>query len=130
MTYNNSIEDISVVIPTFNRSNLLKRAINSVIKQTIEPSEIIVIDNCSTDQTHQMVSSLFPDINGNLKTQATTTSFGISINTVPPTIRALSWSNPFLRISYSCFKNLSAIDDPIPPEAPVIRIFFILIEFN
>ena len=63
MTYNNSIEDISVVIPTFNRRGLLKRAINSVIKQTIEPSEVIVIDNCSTDQTYQMLSSLFPDIN-------------------------------------------------------------------
>ena len=63
MTYNGAIEDISVVIPTFNRRNLLKRAIYSVIKQTIEPREIIVIDNGSTDQTYQMVSSLFPDIN-------------------------------------------------------------------
>ena len=63
MTYNGAIEDVSVVIPTFNRRNLLKRAINSVIKQTIEPREIIVIDNGSTDQTYQMVSSLFPDIN-------------------------------------------------------------------
>ena len=58
MTYNGAIEDVSVVIPTFNRRNLLKRAINSVIKQTIEPREIIVIDNGSTDQTYQMVSSL------------------------------------------------------------------------
>ena len=63
MTYKFAIEDISVVIPTFNRRNLLKRAIHSVIKQTIEPREIIVIDNGSTDQTYQMVSSLFPDIN-------------------------------------------------------------------
>ena len=63
MTYNCAIEDISVVIPTFNRRNFLKRAIRSVIKQTIEPREIIVIDNGSTDQTYQMVSSLFPDIN-------------------------------------------------------------------
>ena len=63
MTYKCTIEDISVVIPTFNRRNLLKRAIHSVIKQTIEPREIIVIDNGSTDQTYQMVSSLFPDIN-------------------------------------------------------------------
>ena len=62
MTYNGAIEDVSVVIPTFNRCNLLKRAINSVIKQTIEPREIIVIDNGSIDQTYQMVSSLFPDI--------------------------------------------------------------------
>jgi glycosyltransferase involved in cell wall biosynthesis len=63
MRYKCAIEDISVVIPTFNRRNLLKRAIHSVIKQTIEPREIIVIDNGSTDQTYQMVSSLFPDIN-------------------------------------------------------------------
>ena len=63
MTYKCAIEDISVVIPTFNRRNLLKRAIYSVIKQTIEPREIIVIDNGSTDQTYQMVSSLFPEIN-------------------------------------------------------------------
>ena len=63
MTYNLAVEDISVVIPTFNRRDLLKRAINSVINQTIKPNEIIVIDNGSTDQTYQMVSSLFPDIN-------------------------------------------------------------------
>ena len=63
MTYKWAIEDISVVIPTFNRRNLLKRAIHSVINQTIAPSEIIVIDNGSTDQTYQMVSSLFPNIN-------------------------------------------------------------------
>ena len=49
MTYNGAIEDVSVVIPTFNRRALLKRAINSVIKQTIEPREIIVIDNFSKD---------------------------------------------------------------------------------
>ena len=63
MRYKCAIEDISVVITTFNRRNLLKRAINSVMKQTIEPREIIVIDNGSTDQTYQMVSSLFPNIN-------------------------------------------------------------------
>ena len=63
MINNITVEDISVVIPTFNRRDLLKRAINSVINQTIKPNEIIVIDNGSTDQTYQMVSSLFPDIN-------------------------------------------------------------------
>ena len=62
MTYNKAIDDISVVIPTFNRRDLLKRAITSVLNQTIKPNEIIVIDNGSTDQTYQMVSSLFPDI--------------------------------------------------------------------
>ena len=63
MSYNKAIEEISVIIPTYNRCDLLKRAINSVIKQTITPKEIIVVDNGSTDQTYQMVSSLFPEIN-------------------------------------------------------------------
>ena len=63
MSYNKVIEEISVIIPTYNRCDLLKRAINSVIKQTITPKEIIIVDNGSTDQTYQMVSSLFPEIN-------------------------------------------------------------------
>ncbi len=63
MSYNKAIEEISVIIPTYNRCDLLKRAINSVIKQTITPKEIIVVDNGSTDQTYEMVSSLFPEIN-------------------------------------------------------------------
>ena len=63
MFYNKAIEEISVIIPTYNRCDLLKRAINSVIKQTITPKEIIIVDNGSTDQTYQMVSSLFPEIN-------------------------------------------------------------------
>ena len=63
MSYNKAIEEVSVIIPTYNRCDLLKRAINSVIKQTITPKEIIIVDNGSTDQTYQMVSSLFPEIN-------------------------------------------------------------------
>ena len=63
MSYNKAIEEISVIIPTYNRCDLLKRAIKSVIKQTITPKEIIIVDNGSTDQTYQMVSSLFPEIN-------------------------------------------------------------------
>ena len=63
MSYIKAIEEISVIIPTYNRCDLLKRAINSVIKQTITPKEIIIVDNGSTDKTYQMVSSLFPEIN-------------------------------------------------------------------
>jgi glycosyltransferase involved in cell wall biosynthesis len=44
----------SVVIPTFNRGDLLPYAVQSVLKQTFEDFEIIVSDNCSSDDTPQV----------------------------------------------------------------------------
>lgn len=48
----------SVVIPTFNRANLVRRAIDSVLAQTIDDFEIIVVDDCSTDNTGEVVNGL------------------------------------------------------------------------
>ena len=62
MYYNQKLDTVSVVIPTLNRSDLLKRAISSVLMQTLVPDEIIVVDNGSSDETDIMVSSLFPTI--------------------------------------------------------------------
>lgn len=47
----------TVVLPTYNRSHLLSRAINSVLNQTFTDYELIVIDDCSTDQTQQVLSA-------------------------------------------------------------------------
>src|SRR4051794_40083597 len=44
----------SIVIPTFNRSELFPYAVQSVLKQTFEDFEIIVCDNCSADDTSQV----------------------------------------------------------------------------
>lgn len=45
----------TVVIPTYNRAKLLKKAIQSVIDQTISDWELIVVDNGSTDNTKIVV---------------------------------------------------------------------------
>ena len=42
---------ISVIIPAYNRSAFLPEAIESVLKQTCKPLEIIVVDDGSTDDT-------------------------------------------------------------------------------
>ncbi len=42
---------ISVVIPVRNRESLIIPCIDSVVKQTCPPQEIIVVDDCSTDGT-------------------------------------------------------------------------------
>ncbi|MCX7097332.1 MAG: glycosyltransferase [Methylococcales bacterium] len=54
--------DISVVIPSYNRCDLLRRAIQSVFAQTRLPSEVVVIDDGSTDGTRAMIQTEFPQV--------------------------------------------------------------------
>lgn len=53
--------NISVIIPTYNRYKVLKRALISVFSQSHQPSEVIVIDDGSTDNTSQIQKD-FPTI--------------------------------------------------------------------
>lgn len=48
---------ISVVIPTHNRVDLLKRAIESVLNQSFNDFEIIVVSDGSTDGTDELMET-------------------------------------------------------------------------
>ena len=51
----------SVVIPTFNREKLLSIAIRSVLAQSIEDWELIIVDNHSNDQTQDLINRIDDD---------------------------------------------------------------------
>jgi glycosyltransferase involved in cell wall biosynthesis len=53
---NNSL--VSVYIPTFNRVKLLKRAVESVIKQSYPNIELIIVDDNSTDDTVEYLEKI------------------------------------------------------------------------
>lgn len=52
--------DIAVIIPCFNHANVLRRTLEALQKQTIAPSEIVVVDDGSTDQPFEVVKQVFP----------------------------------------------------------------------
>ncbi|PIQ85081.1 MAG: glycosyl transferase [Candidatus Omnitrophica bacterium CG11_big_fil_rev_8_21_14_0_20_45_26] len=50
---------VSVIIPTYNRLPLLKRAVRSVQAQTYHPIELIIVDDGSIDETSQWAQTIF-----------------------------------------------------------------------
>ena len=48
---------VSVIIPTYNRAEDLKRALQSVFNQTFSDWEVLIVDNHSTDETDGVIKS-------------------------------------------------------------------------
>lgn len=48
---------VSIIIPTYNRADYLKIAIDSVLAQTYKNFELLILDNHSSDHTPEIISS-------------------------------------------------------------------------
>ncbi len=48
---------VSVIIPTYNRSRMVQRAIRSVLNQTMPQFELIIVDDGSTDNTQDVLAT-------------------------------------------------------------------------
>lgn len=54
---------VSIILPTYNRSELIKRAVKSVLKQTYEAWELLIIDDGSNDNTRKICEVFFKNDN-------------------------------------------------------------------
>lgn len=68
---------ISVVIPSYNHGPYLKQCVDSVLNQTFDKIEILIGDDCSTDNSREIISS-YNDVR--IKTYFSSTNCGGSAN--------------------------------------------------
>lgn len=79
---------VSICIPTYNQSHYLEIAVRSAFNQTLTPFEIIVSNDCSTDDTIQLLQKLQNEL-ANLKVIHQPVNLGIAKN-VDACLRAAS----------------------------------------
>jgi len=51
------LPEISVIVTTFNRAHMVSQTINSILAQTCEDFELIIVDNESVDNTEKVITS-------------------------------------------------------------------------
>lgn len=49
---------VSVIIPTYNRAETIAKAVSSVLNQTLRDLEVIIVDDCSSDHTAEVVEKI------------------------------------------------------------------------
>ncbi|WP_437361825.1 glycosyltransferase family 2 protein [Olivibacter jilunii] len=58
---------VSVVIPMYNAEKTILQTLESVIKQTVQPLEIVIVDDGSTDGSYQLVQSYIANYKGPIR---------------------------------------------------------------
>ena len=53
--YNSLMSKVTVIIPTYNRADIIEKSIKSVLDQTYEDFTLIIVDDCSKDNTEEVV---------------------------------------------------------------------------
>ena len=73
-------EKISIVITSYNQKGFLVEAIESALNQTLKPFEIIVVDDCSTDGSVELIADYERQYPGQIKSVFQKENLGVARN--------------------------------------------------
>ena len=51
------VAPVTVVVPAYNEENVIEQTLSSLVRQTMLPASVIVVDDCSTDNTSRIAKS-------------------------------------------------------------------------
>src|ERR1700677_2998237 len=71
---NTSVPKVTVVIPSYNHARFLQQRVNNVLRQTYKDFELIILDDCSSDESRSILSSYAAD--PRIKIEFNTTNSG------------------------------------------------------
>ena len=54
-------ELVSIIMPSYNTAKFISKTIESVLEQTYKNWELLIVDDCSTDNTDEIVSKYDDD---------------------------------------------------------------------
>lgn len=107
---------VSVIIPNYNHAKFLKQRIDSVLNQTFQDFEVIILDDCSTDESrtviesyrdHQKISHIiYNDINSGSPFKQWQKGIQLSEGEYIWIAESDDWANNlFLEKTIACFKK-------------------------
>ena len=62
-----NVPEVSIIIPLYNAEKYIAECLESVLAQTFKNFEVIIVDDCSTDNSCTIVESYIPKFSGRLK---------------------------------------------------------------
>ena len=77
---NDTIKKVSVVVPNYNYANYIEQRLDSIVSQTYPIHEIIVLDDCSSDNSLAVIEKFASDNNANIKIVPNETNSGSVFN--------------------------------------------------
>ena len=67
---------VSIIVPMYNVEKYVGEFLESILAQTFQDFEVIVVDDCSTDNSRTVVESYVEKFGGRLKLETTLTNSG------------------------------------------------------
>lgn len=76
----NDNKNVSIIIPTYNASKYIIQTLESVIVQSFNDYEIIIVDDCSKDDTVLKIKNYLNNINANFNLIVNEKNLGVAIS--------------------------------------------------